>query len=165
MGGVDKCDQYLSYYSLVRKSLKWWVKVFFRLLEMCVVNAMCLYFAKNPLFASKRNSHKKFRQLLAHQLVQPLLDHRAENYVEPRAGVATDASPSTSKVKVTDSVRLTGKHFAVKKYPRRKCSSCAYKKAPGTAKRNNKRTNDYCAKCKTYICLQCFKKFHTVSKL
>ena len=29
MGGVDKCDQFLSYYSVSRKSLKWWKKVFF----------------------------------------------------------------------------------------------------------------------------------------
>ena len=35
MGGVNKWDQYLSYYSLGRKSIKWWKKVFFRLFEMC----------------------------------------------------------------------------------------------------------------------------------
>ena len=29
MGGVDQCDQLLSSYSLNRKSVKWWKKVFF----------------------------------------------------------------------------------------------------------------------------------------
>ena len=34
MGGVDKCDQYLSYYSLGRKSIKCRKKVFFPLFEL-----------------------------------------------------------------------------------------------------------------------------------
>ncbi len=44
MGGVDKCDQFLSYYNIGRKSKKWWKKVFFRMVELCIVNAMCMYF-------------------------------------------------------------------------------------------------------------------------
>ena len=34
VGGVDKCDQYLSYYSLGRKTIKWWKKIFFRIFEI-----------------------------------------------------------------------------------------------------------------------------------
>ena len=29
MNGVDKCDQYLSTWSIQRKTLKWWKKLFF----------------------------------------------------------------------------------------------------------------------------------------
>ena len=47
MEGLDKCDQFLSYYAMGRKSAKWWKKVFFRMLELCIVNSMCLYFRKN----------------------------------------------------------------------------------------------------------------------
>ena len=39
MLGVDKIDQMMSYYSFVRKSIKWWRKVFFWLLDMSVVNS------------------------------------------------------------------------------------------------------------------------------
>ena len=53
MNGVDKCDQYLNYYSMGRKSIKWWKIVFFKLIELCVVNAMVIYFHKNPDRASK----------------------------------------------------------------------------------------------------------------
>ena len=60
MGGVDKCDQYLSYYLLRRKTIKWWKKVFFRIFEISVVNAIVVYYYKNPDFQKKKDSHKKF---------------------------------------------------------------------------------------------------------
>ena len=34
INGVDKCDQCLASYSVDRKTLKWWKKIFFRLLDM-----------------------------------------------------------------------------------------------------------------------------------
>ena len=74
MNGVDKCDQYLNYYSMGRKSIKWWKIVFFRLIELCVVNAMVIYFHKNPDRASKWQAQKYFREALAYQLVQELED-------------------------------------------------------------------------------------------
>ena len=74
MNGVDKSDQYLNYYSMGRTSIKWWKRVFFRLLELSAVNAMVKYFHKNLNMASKRQAHKYFREVLAHELVQELLD-------------------------------------------------------------------------------------------
>ena len=47
--------------------------IFFRLLELCVINSMYLFFEKNPEFGRKRNSRKKYREMLIHELVQPLL--------------------------------------------------------------------------------------------
>ena len=39
MGGVDLTDQHLSYYSVTtRKTLKWWKKCFWRLLDICIVD-------------------------------------------------------------------------------------------------------------------------------
>ena len=74
MNFVDKCDQYLNYYSMGRKSIKWWKIVIFRLIELCVVNAMVIYLHKNSDIASKRRAHKYFREALAHDLIQELLD-------------------------------------------------------------------------------------------
>ena len=50
-----------------RKSFKWWKRVFFRLIELCVVNAMVLYFHKNLNIASTRRAHKYLREALVHQ--------------------------------------------------------------------------------------------------
>ena len=64
MGVVDKCDQFLSYCSVDRKSMKWWKKVFFRLFELSIVNAMVLYFEKYPEMSHKRSSHRKIEKHL-----------------------------------------------------------------------------------------------------
>ena len=74
MSGVDKCDQYLSTYSINRRSGKWWKKVFFRMVELAVINAMVIYFDIHKDFAKSRHPHKKFRINLSHQLVQPYLN-------------------------------------------------------------------------------------------
>ena len=39
MNGVDRADQYTVYYSFVRRSVKWWRKVFFWMMEVAVVNS------------------------------------------------------------------------------------------------------------------------------
>ena len=43
MLGVDKLDQFASYYSFLHKSVKWWRKVFFWMLEVAVINAYIIY--------------------------------------------------------------------------------------------------------------------------
>ena len=40
MNGVDRADQYTVYYSFIRRSVKWWRKVFFWLMEVAVVNVL-----------------------------------------------------------------------------------------------------------------------------
>ena len=43
MLGVDKLDQMMSYYSFLHKTVKWWRKVFFWILEVATVNAYIIY--------------------------------------------------------------------------------------------------------------------------
>ena len=43
MCGVDRMDQLMSYYSPVRKTLKWYRKVVLQQLDMAMVNAFILY--------------------------------------------------------------------------------------------------------------------------
>ena len=45
MGDVDKCNQYLSYYYIGRKAIKWWRKVFSRIFEIYIINSMVIYFS------------------------------------------------------------------------------------------------------------------------
>ena len=163
MGGVAKYDQYLSYYTVGKKTMKWWKKVFFHLLEMCIIKSMCIYFEKNPEFAKKPSAHKIFREVLVHQLVQPYLDKRSET--ETTVEKRQPAPKKARRVATDDSVRLSGKHYPTKKYPRRKCCYCAYKIVAHTGQRKNTRTNYYCVKCNKYICRLCFASFHTNSRL
>ena len=43
MGGVDRANQYASYYERDRRSKKWWHRIFYSLLEMTLVNSWICY--------------------------------------------------------------------------------------------------------------------------
>ena len=48
MKGVDRADQYLSYYSLLRKTAKWPKKVAFWLTNCALFNSFRIYKKLNP---------------------------------------------------------------------------------------------------------------------
>ena len=77
MLGVDKIDQMMSYYSFVRKSIKWWRKVFFWLLDMSVVNSFIIYRHTlsdgNQSKTQVREAHLDFRRSIINELVKPLV--------------------------------------------------------------------------------------------
>jgi hypothetical protein len=43
MKGLDTADQYLSYFSILRKSVKWSKKVVLYLIKCALFNAFCVY--------------------------------------------------------------------------------------------------------------------------
>ncbi len=48
MGGVDMSDQYVLYYEYAHRNNKWWKRVFFHLLDLCIVNSHILYNLQTP---------------------------------------------------------------------------------------------------------------------
>ena len=64
MNGVDRADQYTVYYSFVRRSVKWWRKVFFWVMEVAIVNSYILHkcTAQRPL------THLEYRRSLVRSL-------------------------------------------------------------------------------------------------
>ena len=60
MLGVDRLDQRMSYYQFNRKSVRWWRKVFFWVLEVMIVNASILYLAHTD--ARRKLTRKEFRR-------------------------------------------------------------------------------------------------------
>ena len=59
MGGVDLCDQLNQYNTIARKTKKWWRKLLFHLMNVCMVNAFGLY-SKFSLDERKKD-HRCFR--------------------------------------------------------------------------------------------------------
>ena len=43
MGGVDLADQMLKYYAMERRSIKWYKKLFFHLLDIATHNAFVIF--------------------------------------------------------------------------------------------------------------------------
>ena len=148
MNGVDIADQYTVYYSFIRKTVKWWRKLFFWMLETAVVNSYILYRDST----SSPKSHIQYRRAL--------VDSLASNYIttappRPRAGRPRKRSHPESN----DPERLNQRlHLLSKETVQRDCVVCS---------KTEKRVRP-CYKCKTcrdmpYLCPGiCFERYHTL---
>jgi hypothetical protein len=72
MGGVDKSDQMLKYYEVLRKSLKYWKKLFLHFIDVAVLNSYIIFQKlrkehpeKEELKRLAKYGHKEFRLELA----------------------------------------------------------------------------------------------------
>lgn len=96
MGGVDRSDMMLSSVECVRKSVKWYKKVYFHLLDLTLLNAHALYVS----LTRKKITLSKFQ----HMLIKEILEHYHQPSDEqPRSGRRSAASDSP--------LRLTARHF------------------------------------------------------
>lgn len=66
MSGVDRSDQMLSYYTTPRKTVRWYLKVFFHFVDICLWNATHLYNQLNR----KKLSFIQFRELIVIEFLQ-----------------------------------------------------------------------------------------------
>ena len=77
MGGVDLKDQYMSYYLVGRKTMKWWSRVSWRIHDHAAVNGLVVH-RSNCGPSEKPVTNKQFRIQLAYALVAYFV---AERYV------------------------------------------------------------------------------------
>ena len=144
MGGVDLKDQLLQTYLIERKRLnKWYMKLFRRLLNSAVLNALIIY-REN---VNKNVDHFTFRV----QLVEKLFQKYAKMVARVPGRHSTDSLVP----------RLTERHFirrippsGKKQHPQRRCVVCA--------KHSRRRDTVYwCENCNVGLCFDCFEIYHT----
>ena len=159
MSGVDLADQLLSYYSMTtRRTLKWWKKVFWRLVDIAIINSWIIFHTNYS--DSEIKSQKQFRIKLAEELVQPLLTLRANSQCPHYLKNYKGRRPTTQ---VT---RLNGKHFPYKRSTRGRCAVCCKQVSPTTGKKKDIKTQNFCPKCDTFLCFgTCFERYHTHSSI
>ena len=147
MGGVDVADQLFVYYSIGRRGLKWWKKVFYCLLEMSVVNAYLLFKENVP---ETNITHVAFRTQLAQSLADSFIQISSDN-----------PSISRGRPPIRSLTCLQGKHFPYMQPRRGRCKVC------GSSKNTNGKIKDtkvrsYCPKCNVSLCIgNCFELYHT----
>lgn len=162
MKGVDRADQYLSYYSIIRRTKKWTKRAVMYLLNCALFNSYKVYKALN---ATKRLSYKQFLLNVAKYWIMTEISETDASFEEPR--------PSTSQLqrhvlKKDPPGRLSmdmKKHKAIKivtggkkKHPQRQCRVCSAHKTKGL-------TSYMCQFCDVPLHRgECFTKYHTVSK-
>ena len=153
MGGVDHADQLLSYYGFGHRTVKWWRRAFFFLLDTAVVNSYILYTEEHP-DKKKRMTHAQFRIELANNLL-----------CAAGIDIETASSPHGPHIQVLhSSARLTERHFptaigktATQHTVQRDCCVCSQRKGRG-----RKTTIYKCRQCDLPMCvIPCFELYHT----
>lgn len=144
MGGVDKLSQVIDPYTVVRKSMKWYKKIFFMLLDFLVHNAFVV-FSK-----SHKVSKKQFLQNLINQLLHSSSLNRSSKSV---------------KVKGDTPVRLQCRdaHF-LQLFPSQKENKATFRRCVVCTSRKLRKDTKYCCqKCGfTPLCAApCFEIYHT----
>ena len=145
MGGVDKSDQLLSYYGFAHRSVKWWKRVAFHLLDLSIVNAYIMYRQSKQ---ERYLTHEQFRINLSKDLLL-------------KAGIYFNDIP-TQRTSAPPASRLTERHFPSKipeqgKQHQLDCSVCSDRK-----KGKRKMTIYMCQKCGVALCVApCFELHHT----
>lgn len=150
MGGVDLKDQKISMYLLERKrGLKWYVKVFRRLLNCSILNSYLIYKSNER---GRKINHRQFRYALAEAL---FLERTHPQRVRPAAILHHDrynGDHFPAHLEMEDNVRPNKRS---NRHVRRACVQC---------KANNKRTevNIVCTGCNVFLCVgQCWRQYHT----
>lgn len=151
MGAVDKIDMQVSFVDCARKSLKWYKKLFFHLMDLSLYNAYVLF----QVVTGNKPGFSDFRLQVVMQIF--------ENYHIPLKERSTGCT-------VDNLLRLIEKHFpnpvpqtaAQGSRTQRRCHVCA------TAQREKKKRSDtrfMCKECDVALCVYpCFEKFHTIKK-
>ena len=146
MMGVDRMDQMMAYYAFDRKSIKWWRKVFFWLLEVAVNNAHVLY--KSHTSSARKMTLKEFRRELSVELCQGLVQEDTLGYQRMDRSLE----------------RLRGRHFPDSDRKRRDCRVCSDRNSVG----GRSLVKTFCSTCsdKPALCLgDCFRTYHTQPNL
>lgn len=172
MGGVDRMDSLLGYYRIQLRSKKWYIKVFFHLMDMIAVNSWTLQKLLRP--EDEVTPLYYFKTILAEQL---LLTNQSVRKIDDgpittpqrRRGRPSSAAnsnpnspgPSTPKrfkrsyyIPAASTICDGVEHLPKIKTERNICGveGCTF------------RSQVYCVKCKVSLCLNshrnCFLSFH-----
>jgi len=161
MGGVDRSDQHKSYYSVGRKSKKWWRYVMWYILNVSIYNAYFVWKQSVPLgrspaqmAARKKMTHRLFR----FELIEQLIAGYAMNQHRPGAMRASRIRPAATMI-ASNAIS----HLCVKIQGRgRQCVQC---KATGrkTPKGHPVESGFMCADCGDIaLCKgECFTRYHS----
>ena len=164
MRGCDVSDQLVSQYSFLRRSVKWWRKLFFHLVHVVVNNAYVL----NRKYGNKRGTHQSF------------IEHIAEYLISTSTSTATCMPKKVrSPTDFADDSRLQGRHFMtflpekpgkVRVKPVKRCFACNFSPTQvsklGFPKTQVPRrlTSYKCMECEIALCVEpCFRIYHTVT--
>ncbi|KAG0728873.1 PiggyBac transposable element-derived protein 4 [Chionoecetes opilio] len=153
MRQVDKSDAMISSVECARRTMKWYKKMFFHLLDMTILNSHILYTLKT----GENQTLEEFvievvRSVLAHNTVQRVTQTPSQTI----AGPSRDTPARLGVSHFISTIPATG----TQRCPQRRCHVCQQ-----TTRHAKKRkdTRYQCSDCNVGLCLEpCFKEYHTL---
>ncbi|XP_037032190.1 piggyBac transposable element-derived protein 4-like [Bradysia coprophila] len=145
MGGIDRADQMMSYYSSERKTVRWYKKLGIHFIEAFIQNAYWMHMSNH---SDEKTSLLDFREIIVKHLAG-----------KPTKGVADQSQNCkgnkldnrTGKFHYLDSLPPTKN----KQFPTKQCAQCS--------KNKRKETRYFCPVCpeQPALCVvNCFKEYH-----
>lgn len=165
MSGVDRCDQFTSYYSCPRKSVRWYKKVIFHLLDISVINSYLLY----KEITKSKISILNFRELLIRGLLgisddlkdgRKLVKRGSMNIIR-NIPVTLIPEHVTSESAIPATPQHTLEKIPVPENSKRKSNFLRCRECSKNGKRGQ--TSWRCKMCETKppLCVgKCFENFH-----
>lgn len=141
--GVDKMNQMSSYYSISKRSVKWWKRIFYFLVDVTIYNAYVLW---DKVSAAEKN-FMDFRIMLMYQLSN--LTPYLENYEQPQL-----LSNDIFLVNGIKCVKMESLHHLSKSELPKECKCCS-----GILGKR-KRTRYKCIECGENLHPECFTNYH-----
>lgn len=158
MGGVDRADQQMTSYSIMRnQQKKFYKKIFRHLLDQCAFNAYVLY----KKYGDKDIEHLAFLIKVIVQIMKVNAKNMTPTLKKKRPRIERNLFGDSTPA------RLTGRHFPKaipstdkKKAPTKRCIVCYSNKIDMNSTRKESRY--YCKECDVALCVQpCFEIYHT----
>ena len=165
MAGVDLNDQFLSYYASNRKTVKWWQKMFFHVLNMIVTNAWILQRTHDKERNKKCTEHVTFVKDLVKHLAG-VREVETQSQAQPQKKTSNSHSLS----------RLEGRHFPTfipkkrdakseRTNAARMCAVCAELSKATHNPKDRHWSTMWCEVCRKVLCVtggrNCFTLYHT----
>lgn len=146
MLGVDKSDQIIGTYNVLRKCVRWWKTLFFHCVDIACVNSFILFQEhrkENPDVPELSRSAYFDQLAFREELIQQIFEYD---------GAAQSGTPFSPHVPAC--------HQPKRMERRRNCKLC-YRKT-----KSQSRTNVFCATCEIYLCFlpsrDCFSEWHSL---
>lgn len=156
MGGVDLFDQKAENYGILLRSHRWYVKIFFHLLEISLINSYIIYTKVCEKSRVTPKSHLQFRKEVARGLLQPMRERLQINATKTKIGASSKKRNADQPIISQSPCKLEERPIPPNyKTNRTECEE----HSSGWLQKNNRvsQTIYWCVTCKVALCrLICF---------
>jgi hypothetical protein len=149
---IDKSDMQIGFTECMRKSRKWYRKLFFHLIDITMLNSFNLY-------KDSTSSKVSFTSFVYNVILELLNEHGSISLRDNRKYCNDFPGRLDCPIYMSKHFLKTLPGTGIRKTAIKNCYLCLRKK-------KRKATTTHCYECKVYLCVYpCFTEFHTLTSI